>query len=147
MSLPFLGPRSAQPFHLFFRTVPFLATLAGSVGIAARVQGMEPCRDCLRGQHRMFWLAGAFWRDTGGGGTDVGRDWAWGEWLGRDRKGWRAELCTPALGLRDKAAQHPGPPAAPQASPLTAQCRRPSAWGMARMERPQSKPSLLRGPH
>ena len=51
------------------------------------------------------------WRDTGEGGTDVGRDWAWGEWLGEDRKGWRAELCTPALGLRNKAAQQPPRPA------------------------------------
>ena len=71
MSFPFLEPPSAQPFHLFFRTVPFSAALAGSVGIGAQVQGTEPCRDCLHGQHRMFWPAGAL------KGTQVGVEQMW----------------------------------------------------------------------
>lgn len=75
----------------------------------------------------------------------MGRDWAWGEWPGGDRKGSRAELCTPAWGLRDKAAQHPGLPAALEASPLTAPCRLRRAWGGARMQRLQSEPSPLPG--
>ena len=84
-----------------------------------------------------------------------GHRWGWnrcGQGLGMGRMDGRGQerlegrALRASRGLRDKAAQHPGPPAAPEASALRAQCRLRRAWGRARMERLQSEPSPLPGP-